>query len=224
MSVLHEIGYQWVTKNHRIPDPGTGGTFKQNDIAYGLAVVGAGTYKLPDGGVPMYVQATGTVTITSAASVTVAVIYSGQIALCMPLTSTTWASNAFSRGGSEPIPNAKYTTSSAASGVVPTGAVWSGASEVFWENTTDGAMAVTTPEASDWVAALQLLRMPVNMRYILTIINRGNNTITITGGTDVTITGEATIATLVTRRYLVSIDETSLTVVMISLDKGTIET
>ncbi len=93
MSVLHQIGHQWMGKNHTIQDPGTGNTFAQCGAAYGLASVGAGTYTLPDDGLPMYVRATGSVTIQSAAAVTVATMTTGQIAFFVPATSTTWVAH-----------------------------------------------------------------------------------------------------------------------------------
>lgn len=88
--VLHDIGAVIMTKNNVIADPGTGNTFNQNGMAYGTAVVGAGTYKLPDNGLPMYVQATGAVVITNAAGTTVATLGSGSIRLFLPASSTTW--------------------------------------------------------------------------------------------------------------------------------------
>jgi hypothetical protein len=222
MSVLHQIGLQWQTNNHTIQDPGTGGTFKQDNVAFGMATVGAGTYKLPDSGLPMYVRATGAVVVKSIADVTVVSLVSGQIALCVPLTSTTWASTTLFTAGAESLPNAKFTTSAAASGVVPTGAAWSGARLVIWQNTTDGAMAVTTPAGADLEAALTAAGLPSTYVYMLRIANRGDNTITITGGDNVTIIGEATIATLVTRDYLVSVAPAGTS--MRSVSKGTIET
>jgi hypothetical protein len=75
----------------KIDAPASGATFKQKGIAFGTATVGAGTYILPDGGLPMYVRATGAVTLTSAAPVTIATLASGEAALCIPLTSTTWS-------------------------------------------------------------------------------------------------------------------------------------
>lgn len=222
MSVLHQIGHQWMSKNHTIQDPGTGNTFAQNGLAYGLASVGAGTYTLPDDGLPMYVQATGAVVVQSAAAVTVATLISGQIALCVPLSSTTWASNTLFTGGAESLPNAKFTTSAAASGVTPTATVWSGARLVIWQNTTDGAMAVTTPTGAELQAALVAAGLPTSYVYMLRIVNRGDNTITITGGDDVTVTGEATLATLVTRDYMMTVDPSGT--VMRSISKGTIET
>lgn len=98
LPTLHDIGAVIMTKNDVIQDPLTGNTFVQNGMAYGTATVGAGTYKLPDNGLPMYVRATGAVTITSATSVTVATLLSGQAALFIPLTSTTWAATIFDTG------------------------------------------------------------------------------------------------------------------------------
>lgn len=100
MSVLHQIGHQWMGKNHTIQDPGTGNTFAQNGLAYGLASVGAGTYKLPDDGLPQYVQATGAVTVTSVAGTTVATLVSGQVELFIPLSSTTWTASGVAAGTS----------------------------------------------------------------------------------------------------------------------------
>jgi hypothetical protein len=91
MGALEQIGFQMQGGNHTIADPGTGNTFQQFNIAYGTAEVGAGTYKLPDNGLPMYVQATGAVTIQSAASVTVDTLASGEVQLFVPLSATTWA-------------------------------------------------------------------------------------------------------------------------------------
>jgi hypothetical protein len=188
-----------------------------------IFALAAGTYELANlkKGQVVLLDIEGAVTLNNAAAVAIGTFASGDF---VEVTATTDSGDFRYRRLANDVPGWKFNTSAAASGVVPTGAVWSGANEVFWQNTTDGAMAVTTPEAADWIDALQLLGMPRNMRFILTIVNRGDNTITITGGTDVTITGEATIATLVTRRYLVSVDDVGLTVVMRSVDKGTIET
>jgi hypothetical protein len=98
LPTLHDIGAVIMTKNNVIQDPGTGNTFNQNGMAYGTATVGAGTYKLPDDGLPMYVQATGAVTVTSAAAVTIVTLSSGQVGLFLPLTATTWACTVLATG------------------------------------------------------------------------------------------------------------------------------
>ena len=92
MQALFSLGVAWATQNHLLPTPASGGTFQQNGQAFALARVPIGTYKLPDNGLPMYVQATGSVTITSVAGVVVAAISSGSVKLFMPTSSTTWTS------------------------------------------------------------------------------------------------------------------------------------
>lgn len=105
MSVLHQTGLQWQTNNHTIQDPGTGNTFKQDNVAFGLATVGAGTYKLPDNGLPMYVATTGAATITSADGTHVVTIASGKMALVMPMSATTWTvGGGVSLAGYIPVP------------------------------------------------------------------------------------------------------------------------
>lgn len=224
MSALHQIGHYWVTNNHKLPEISSGGTFVQNGLAYGLAVVGPGTYKLPDNGLPMYVRATGAVTLDSVAEVNVAVLASGQVAYCVPLTSTTWCAAILTTGGAAALPNSKFTTSSTATTVVPTAGALTGAKHVYWENTADGTLALTTRTAAEMFADIP--GAFIGLAFDLTIVNRGNNTITVTGGTGVGVVGENTIATLVTRTYQCvfegDISDVQLTVASVS--KGTIET
>lgn len=101
-----------------IAPPSSGGTFAQRGLAFGTSTVGAGTYILPDNGLPMYVRATGAVTITSAAPVTVATLASGQAALCIPLTSTTWAATIFDTGSSASLEELE-TSLTTSLGVIP---------------------------------------------------------------------------------------------------------
>lgn len=122
------------------------------------------------------------------------------------------------------LPGAQFNTSSTTSTVVPTGAVFAGARQVYWQNTADAALGLTTPTAADIYAAyINGGASGVGHTYLLTIINRGDNTITITGGSGVTVTGENTVATVSTRTYLVTLTSASA-VNMRSVDKGTIET
>ncbi len=105
LPVLHDIGAVWATKNHLLPVVASGATFIQNGMAYGTAVVGAGTYKLPDDGLPMYVRATGDVIVTTAAGVHVLSMSSGTRAEFIPISSTSWiVGGSFSTVGSIPIP------------------------------------------------------------------------------------------------------------------------
>jgi hypothetical protein len=86
--------------NHTILAPSSGGTFEQKGMAYGTATVGAGTYILPDDGLPMIVRATGAVVINSEASVMVTTLADGQAAIFLPLTSTTWSAVILDTGAS----------------------------------------------------------------------------------------------------------------------------
>ena len=56
--------------------------------------------------------------------------------------------------------------------------------------------------------------------YLLRIYNSGDNTITLTGGTGVTITGTATIATAKFRDYIVTFDSAT-TLTMQNVGNGT---
>jgi hypothetical protein len=120
------------------------------------------------------------------------------------------------------LPNAKYTTTAAASPLTAAAGDLTGANHVFFEITTDGAFGLTTRTATQMFGDIP--NCHIGYTYLLTIVNRGNNTVTITAGSNVTITAsENTIATLVTRTYLVNF--TSATAcTFTSLSKGTIET
>lgn len=205
---------------HTIVAPSSGGTFVQNGMAFATATVGAGTYKMPNGGLPMYVIASGSVSITSASSVAVLSLTSGQVGLLVPSSSTTWVGTILRPGGLASQPVAKLTTSAVTTATTPAAGALTGAQNVFWENTADGALTVTTRTASELYADGGYAEGDT---YLLTIVNRGNNTVTLAGGTDVTIDNETTIATLVTRTYLVTIaGGTDISLACVS--KGTIET
>ncbi len=120
------------------------------------------------------------------------------------------------------LPNGQYNTTAAASPVTPAAGILTGANNVFYEITTDGAFGITTRTATQLFGDIP--NCHVGFTYLLTIVNRGNNTVTITDGGSVTITAsENTLATLVTRTYLVRF--TSATAcTWTSLSKGTIET
>ena len=117
---LHEIAAYWDTSNHIYVDPGTGNTVQQNGLAYGLLDAASGTRKLPDGGLPMYVRATGSMTVTNAASVTILSLTTGQVAFFMPLTSTTWAGHVMSTNPTSVANVASmYTTLTSTQGFIP---------------------------------------------------------------------------------------------------------
>lgn len=74
--------------------PATGGTFSLGGKDRCFFTVGAGSYKLPDNipkGVKVSVYATGAVTITTQAAVTMATLVDGQIAEFTARTATTWS-------------------------------------------------------------------------------------------------------------------------------------
>lgn len=82
------------TSSNVIADPGSGGTFDLTSCPmYGWASIASGTRKVPDNmpaGTVFYVYATGSVTITTQASVTMASLTSGQVAELTARTATTW--------------------------------------------------------------------------------------------------------------------------------------
>lgn len=182
----------------------------------------AGTYSVInlDKGQVILLDVQTTVTINNAAGTLIGVYYTGDF---VELTATSDSGSFVARRLAADVPNQKFTTSAAASGLTLTGAVLVGARTVYWQNTTDGAMAVQLPDASDVIAALAAAGLPRIYNWIIVIANRGDNTVTLTAGADATITGEATLATLVTRTYLVSTDSAGLMAIR-SVSKGTIET
>ncbi len=186
-----------------------------------LFELAAGTYKIPDlaPGQSVLLDIGGNVTITNAAGTSIGDFFDGNFVEVFALPT---AGEFGYRTYTADVPVGKFSTSSTTTSVTPTAAVFSGAQHVFWENTADGTLALETPSAAAMIAAHQGGSVQGTGSYLLTIVNRGNNTITITGGDDVTIAGENTIATLVTRTYLVTYAATELT--MRSVSKGTIET
>lgn len=81
------------TGQQTIADPGSGGTFDLRGIDRGIATIASGTRKLPNGiplGVSLSVKATGSVTITDAASTTIETLVSGQIGRYWSLGSNAW--------------------------------------------------------------------------------------------------------------------------------------
>lgn len=121
---------------------------------------------------------------------------------------------------------ATYATSATATSVTPAAGVLTAAAHVFWENTANGALSLTPRTAAllyaDHAATYQ--QFPAaNYEYLLTIVNRGDNTITMQTADGLTYVGETTIATLTTRTYVVKfVSPTAAT--MTSVNKGTIET
>jgi len=89
--------------------------------------------------------------------------------------------------------------------VAITGTTWTAADIAGADYTvlaTSGATALTTPTAAQIIAAVP--GWEVGDSYRLRIYNTNAGTLTLTGGTGVTITGTATLATNVWREYIVS--------------------
>ncbi len=219
LSYLHDA---WQSAIKTLPVPSSGAVIDQEGKALAVVDVGAGTYKLPDGGTPFFVRATGAVTLTTEAAVTVATLTASTVALCIPLTSTTWMAM-IGQVGAIPadLPDAKFNTSSTVTGEIPAAGMLTGARHVYYQNTADGAKEITTRTATELFG--DITGAYAGLTYLLTIVNRGNNTVTLTGSDDVVVSGEATIATLTTRTYFVSFNSAT-SVTFLSVNKGTIET
>ena len=99
------------------------------------------------------------------------------------------------------LPYSKYTTDATGVQTVPVGLL-TGASHVVAQNTANGAFAWTTRTATQMFADTPNAR--VADAYYLRITNTGNNTLTITAGSGVTLTGTATLATNTTRDFVVT--------------------
>lgn len=118
--------------------------------------------------------------------------------------------------------NAKFTTSSTATSVTAGAGALTGARHVYWQNTADGALALTPRTATQMYGDLGDAAF-VGMSYELTIVNRGDNTVTLQAATGVTYTGEQTIATTTTRTYVVTFTSATAATI-VAVNKGTIET
>jgi hypothetical protein len=106
--------------------------------------------------------------------------------------------------------------------VTPAAGILTGARHVYYEITTDGAFSLVTRTATQLYGDLVGAAF-VGMSFVLTVVNRGNNTVTITAGGGITATGELTLATLTTRTYVITFTSATAAT-MVSVDKGTIET
>lgn len=124
--------------------------------------------------------------------------------------------------GSFPIcnlPNTKYATAALATGTLSAGQI-TGANHVVLETTTDGAASMATRTAAEMFGDIP--NCQPGFTYLLTLINSGNNTLTITAGANVTLTGTMTLATLTTRTFVVTFTDATHVVIQ-GISKGTIE-
>lgn len=113
------------------------------------------------------------------------------------------------------LPHSLYTAVTQASGVL-TAANITGASEVFLQSS--GATALTTDTGANIISAI-LTSIQTNavgafpapsivgvgFSYVLNVRNTNAGTLTLTAGTGVSITGTASAATGIQRRYLVTV-------------------
>ena len=120
------------------------------------------------------------------------------------------------------FPNAQFTTSSTITAVTAAADILTGARHVYWQNTADGAVALTPRTATQMYGDLGDAAF-VGMSYELTIVNRGDNTVTLQAATGITYTGELTVATTTTRTYAVTFTSATAATV-VAVNKGTIET
>lgn len=202
-------------------NPGSGSTLDLEGKSGICFVLTTGTYKVPNATAftNLRVLASGgQVSLTTLDGDAIAsLINPGVVVDLFATSSSTWISTQ-----SEPaLPNAKVTTSSTATTVTPAASALTGARHVYWINTADGALGLTTPTAAALYAAIPSVYQ--GYVYQLTIVNRGDNTITITGGSDVDVGALNTVATLATRTYIVTVNSTG-DVEFACVNKGTIET
>jgi hypothetical protein len=95
-----------------------------------------------------------------------------------------------------------------------------GAQHVVFRVTTAGAFTLTTRTAAQMFAEFPHAR--VGMSYLLTVVSQGDNTVTVSDGGQVTITGTATVATKTSRTFVATFT-TNAALTLQSVSKGTIE-
>jgi hypothetical protein len=147
------------------------------------------------GAQPMDVFPAGTEVINSLAASTAVRINNGTTVAFWCSVAGTWHMSP-----APPAP-AKLTTDATGSQTIPAGEM-TGAAHVVLRNTANGVVAWTTRTAA------QLFADAGNVQpgdsYILSVRNEGNGTVTFTGGTNVTFTGAATVATVTTALFVVT--------------------
>lgn len=146
----------------------------------------------------------GAVTIAGGTGVTVSGISVAPILNTVTYIGTVVSSTAITLQGvsvigGQDLPGFQYTSISSGNGTLSAGNIEGAGFTVL---ATSGATALTTRTAAQMIAQAGLA---VGQSYVLRVYNTNGGTLTLTGGTGVTITGTATIATNVTRDYGVSV-------------------
>lgn len=110
------------------------------------------------------------------------------------------------------LPSYQFVSTAQASGAINATSV-SGAAECYI--TQSGATALTTPTAAQIVAAIQNVLSNLGLgpfpplgyplTYFVRVINTNAGTLTIAGGTGVTMLGTATLATATSRDFIVTV-------------------
>lgn len=116
-----------------------------------------------------------------------------------------------------------YNTLSATAGTIAAGII-TGALSVFavFTNAVPGTQTTRTAAQlyADLLLAFGATALPTTLTYDLQITNTGAGTLTLAGGTGVTVTGTATIAQNTTRQFVVQVTSPT-TVVITSVGTGT---
>lgn len=113
---------------------------------------------------------------------------------------------AVSAGRNVILPDYKYTGTATGTGTAAAGDL-EGAKDVVLNCSAQAAITLTTRTAAQIIAAIP--NCQVGFKYKLTINNRNSDTLTLAGGTGVTITGTATIATVTWKSFIVTINSAS---------------
>lgn len=162
-------------------------TYYNNTL--GLATITGGTGVTVTAGsvsnalVPPACWARFLVTLTSNAAATMQVVATGPNAV---------------------LPASQFTSISSGNGTLAAGAIEGAA---FCTLATSGATALTTRTAAQMLA--QVPNGQIGMTWLVRVYNTNAGTLTITGGTGVTVTGTATIATNIFRDYQAQITGTA---------------
>jgi hypothetical protein len=103
------------------------------------------------------------------------------------------------------LPAAKFTLNVTAGVQTAAQGDMTGAAVVTVQYTLVGAAALTTRTATQLIADAGLAGLGIGDSWMVEIENTNAGTITLTAGAGVTLTGTATIATTISRRYVVTI-------------------